>query len=158
MMSRDAPEPRPMAERNPYDTLFVIFAFALQIALIVFFATRTWAYATALEFGWIIYALALPALVVSLVLIGAGRPWYQWLAGIAYTAFAIFGYVVDIARPIAFRDPAYGPVLVPYVVLYVGSLMFYWFPVGRLSRRLWFVYGGLYVVSTALNVLSHGGG
>jgi hypothetical protein len=147
-----------MVERTPYDTLFVIFAFALQIALIAFFITRTWAYATALDFGWIVYALALPALVVSLILLRAGRPWYQWLAGFAYTTFAIFGYVVDIAVPVSFRDPVYWPILLPYAVLYVGSLMFYWFPVGRLSRRLWFIYGGLYAVSTALNALSHGGG
>lgn len=138
-----------------YDRLFVFTSFFIQIALLVYFAIRKWDFDLAMGWGWSIYALALPAVIVSLVLLIAGKPWYLWLAGFLYAAWAVFGYVVDIAHPVAWRSPVNLSVLVPYVLLYMAGLMFYWWPLGAIRRPLWFIYVVLFVISTVLNISSH---
>ena len=138
-----------------YEKLFVFTAFFVQIALLVYFAIRKWNFDLAMQWGWPIYALALPAVIVSLVLLVAGKPWYLWSAGFLYAAWAVFGYVVDIAHPIAWRSPGHLSVLIPYVLLYLAGLMFYWWPLGTIRRPLWFIYAVLFVISTLLNISSH---
>ena len=66
-----------------------------------------------MQFGWIVFALAVTAVIVSLVLLIGGKPWYLWLAGFLYAAWAILGYLVDIARPVAWRSPILWPVFHP---------------------------------------------
>ena len=145
-----------MAELDRLDKLFVIWAFLLQAALILHFAVRRRFFETyTLEYGWIVYALALPAVAVSLILLLNGRSWSFWLGGFLFLLFAVFGFWVDYLMGINFRSPFRLDVGLPYVFLYLGSIMFYWWPVGMLSRPLWYVYGGLFVVGTVLNILSH---
>ena len=144
-----------MSGLDRYDRLFVFAAFFIQIVLLVFFALRKWKFDTAMQFGWIVYALAVPAVIVSLVLLIGGKPWHLWLAGFLYAAWAILGYVVDIARQVEWRSPILWPVLIPYVLLYLSSLMFYWWPLGNIQRPLWFIYAVLFVISTILNITSH---
>jgi len=139
-----------------YDKLFIFVAFFIQFILLIYFAIRKWDFDLAMQWGWIVYALALPAVIISLVLLFAGKPWYLWLGGFLYAIFAVFGYIVDIAHPVAWRSPVYLPVLIPYVVLYLTSLMFYWWPLGAIRRPLWYIYAVLFVISTSLNVTSHG--
>ena len=43
----------------------------------------------------------------------------------------------------------------PYVFLYLGTVMFYWWPLALLSRPLWFVFAVLFVIGTILNLTSH---
>jgi len=144
-----------MSGLDRYDRLFAFVAFFIQIVLLVFFALRKWKFDTAMQFGWIVFALAVPAVIVSLVLLIGGKRWHFWLAGFLYAAWAILGYVVDIARPVAWRSPILWPVLVPYVLLYLSSLMFYWWPLANIQRPLWFIYGVLFAISSVLNISSH---
>lgn len=144
-----------MSRLDRYDWLFVLVAFFIQIILVVFFALRYWMFDTAIQFGWIVYALAVPAVIASLVLMIGGKHWYIWLGGFLYAAWAILGYIVDIARPVAWRSPILWPVFIPYVLLYLASNMFYWWPLGNIQRPLWFIYGILFVVSTIPNIASH---
>ena len=144
-----------MTTMNRLDRLFVFAAFLIQVVLVIFFALRTWNLTAALRLGWIVYALAIPALAVSIHLMRAGRPWFVWLAGFLYGAWAVFGYLVDVARPLEWRSPILWPVFLPYVLLYLSSLMFYWWPLATIRRPLWFVYAVLFLVSTVLNVSSH---
>jgi hypothetical protein len=139
-----------------YEKLFVSTAFFIQVVLMIYFAFRKWRFDTAMEFGWIVYALALPALIVSLVLLLGGKPWHLWLGGFLYTGWAAYGAFVDIARPVSWRSPIYWPVFGPYVLLYLSCMMFYWWPLGNIRRPLWFAYAVLFVISTFLNTTSHG--
>lgn len=77
------------------------------------------------------------------------------LGGFLFLVFALFGYWVDYVARIEFRNPIRPSVLVPYVVLYLATVMFYWWPLGLLSRPLWFVYAILFVIATILNLTSH---
>lgn len=137
--------------------LFVITAFVIQLVLIAHFALRRWAFAAAMRFGVFVYGLCIPAVIVSIALWIDGQPWYLWAAGLLYTAWAAFGYRVEYVLHINWRTPIRWPIFIPYVVLYLASIMFYWWPLATISRPLWFVYAALFVASAIFNVLSHAG-
>lgn len=137
------------------DTVFVIFAFLLQIVLIVHFALRRWAYDTALRFGPLVYALGIPAAAISMAQFVNGEVWYMWLGGALYAVFGAFGYIVEYIAEIQWRKPIYLPVFLPYVGLYLGALCFYWWPLGTISSALWYAYTVLFLISTTLNLMSH---
>jgi hypothetical protein len=142
---------------GPLDTLFVLFAFLIQIALIVYFALCRWAFATAVRTGWLIYALGVPAAAISMAQFVTGKPWYLWLGGALFAVFGAFGFVVEYLLHIEWRDPVYLPVFLPYMTLYLGAICFYWWPLGTIDAVLWYAYTALFLVSTLLNALSHAG-
>ena len=43
-----------MFGQDRFETLFVVFAFFMQVALIVLFALRKWSFESAMRYGWII--------------------------------------------------------------------------------------------------------
>jgi hypothetical protein len=137
------------------EVLFVVWAFLFQAVLIVHFSLRKWFFHVALKYGWIVYALSLPAFIVSVSLLLNGKTWWLWLSGFIYLVWAIYGYTVEYIKGIEWRNPIRWSVGGPYVFLYLATTMFYWWPVGLISRPLWYVYVVLFVASTVLNVTSH---
>lgn len=135
--------------------LFIGWAFLFQLALIVHFALRRWRFGWVERYGWVTYGLAVPATAVSLILLLESAPWPFWLGGFLCAGWALFAFTVEYIRQIEWRSPPRWSVFVPYLLLYLATIMFYWWPLGLLSRTLWLVYGGLFVVSTLLNVASH---
>jgi len=145
-----------MEKLDILDKLFIGWAFLFQILLIVHFAIRKPLYESyTVKCGWIIYALCIPAVVISIILLRGEKSWSFWLGGFLFLAFAIFGYWVDYVAQVQFRSPLRFSILVPYVFLYLATVMFYWWPIADLSRSLWFVYAILFVIATILNVTSH---
>lgn len=140
---------------DKYNTLFVIWAFVLQICLIVLFAIRRSNLDLILEHGWIFYLLSIPALIVSIIMLRGGKEWSFWIGGFIFLLWAIFGLIVEYGLKIQWRSPIVWPILIPYVVLYLGTIMFYWFPLGIISRPLWYIYAVLFGLSTYLNITSH---
>lgn len=141
---------------DKFQKLYVFSSFFIQIVLLLYFAIRKWNFDLALRWGWVIYALAVPALILTILLMRGRTSWFFWISGFLYLAWAVFGYVVDIAHPVEWRSPIFWPVFLPYVLLYMATLMFYWWPLAIIQRPLWYVYAGLFLVSTYLNVSSHG--
>jgi hypothetical protein len=140
------------------ETLYAISAFLFQIILIIHFSLRKFAFERYTQrFGWVVYAVSIPAVIVSLLLLFADKPWSLWASGLIYLVWGIFGYVVEYVRKIQWRNPVYWPIFGPYVFLYLATVMFYWWPLGLISRPLWFVYAVFFVISTTLNVTSHRG-
>lgn len=135
--------------------LVAVPAVLFHLVLLAHFGVRRWAFDTALRWGWIVYALSIPAAAVSILLILEGVWWAYWAGGAIYLVWAVLGYVVEYVLGIEWRHPVRWPIFAPYVTLYLGASMFYWWPVGLLSRRLCFVLGALFMVSAALNVTSH---
>ena len=145
-----------MTKLDSLDKLFIVLAFLLQILLVVHFAIRKPLFESyTAKYGWIIYALCIPAVVISIVLLRGGKSWSFWLGGFLFLVFAIFGYWVDYVAQIPFRNPLQLSIVFPYAFLYLATMMFYWWPLGLLSRPLWFVYAILFVISTILNITSH---
>lgn len=138
------------------DRLFVAWAFFFQLALIAHFALRKPFFEQyTMQYGWIVYTLSIPAVAISIVLLSAGKSWSFWLAGFIFVIFAAFGYWVDYVAQIPFRSPLQLSIFLPYVLLYLATVMFYWWPIALLSRPLWFAYAVLFVISTILNIESH---
>jgi hypothetical protein len=137
------------------DALFVIWAFLFQIILIIYFALRKWRFEAAMRYGPIVYALSIPAVAISIILLVGGKMWSLWLGGFIYFVWAVYGYFVDYVRKIQWRDPIHWQVFGPYVLLYLATVMFYWWPLAHIRRPLWYVYATLFIISTMLNVTSH---
>ena len=138
------------------DKLFVVWAFLFQIILIAHFALRKPFFESyTVKYGWIVYALCIPAVVISVILLLGGKSWSFWLGGFLFLLFAAFGFWVDYVAQIPFRNPLRLTVVVPYVFLYLTTVMFYWWPLGLLSRPLWLAYAILFVIATILNITSH---
>jgi len=134
---------------------FVVSAFLFQILLIIHFMLRKWRFGFAMRYGWIVYALSIPAVSVSIVLLLGGMAWSLWLSGFLYLIWAIFGFTVEYVNKIKWRNPIRWPIFSPYVILYLATIMFYWFPLGLVAKPLWYLYALLFMFSTILNVTSH---
>ena len=138
------------------DTLFVIWAFFLQVVLILHFALRKPFFETyTLKFGWIVYALCIPAAVISILLLLGGKTWSFWLGGFLFLIYAAYGYWIDYIKGIEWRNPLRKDIMFPYVTLYLSAIMFYLWPLALLYRPLWYVFAVLFVMGTILNITSH---
>jgi hypothetical protein len=138
------------------DTLFVVWAFLFQIILIVHFAVRKRLFESYTQkYGWLVYALCIPAAIISVILLLGGKSWTMWLAGFLFAIYAAYGYWIDYVKQIPWRKPLQRSIMFPYVTLYLATVMFYWWPLWPLSRPLWIAYAVLYVIATVLNITSH---
>ena len=146
------------APLSPDKILFAAWALFFQVVLIVHFALRKWAFDRYIyRYGWIVYALGVPAAAISLILLLRGRTWSLWLGGFVYLVWAIYGYTVEYLLRIPWRTPPRWPILGPYLLLYLSTVMFYWWPLGLVRRPLWYAYAALFAISTFINITSHRG-
>jgi hypothetical protein len=124
--------------------------------LIVHFCLRKWLFDVyIMKYGWVVYALSIPAAGVSAALLLGGATWWLWLGGFLYLVWAIYGYLVEYAARIEWRSPIRWSLFGPYVFLYLATIMFYWWPLALIRKPLWYAYAVLFVISTILNVTSH---
>ncbi len=145
-----------MSKLDNLDKLFVFWSFFFQFVLIVHFALRKYFFESyTFKYGWLVYALCIPAAVISIVLLLGGKSWSFWLGGFLFVVYAAYGYWIDYIKQIQFRNPLQLSIMFPYVFLYLSTVMFYWWPLGQLSRPLWFAYAILFVIATILNITSH---
>ena len=144
-----------MQSLDSLDFLFIIWAFFFQIVLIVHFAIRKRYFESyALKYGWLVYALSIPAVIISIILLLGGKPWSFWVGGFLFLVYASYGYRIDYVKQIQWRNPLRPSIMVPYVFLYLATVMFYWWPLGLLNRPLWIIYAVLFVIATILNITS----
>ena len=144
-----------MSGLDNLEVVFVIWAFLFQLVLIVHFALRKWRFDIVMRYGLIVYALGIPAAVISIILLAGGKPWYLWVGGFIYLVWGLYGYWVEYIRKIEWRNPPRWEILFPCIILYLATIMFYWWPLARVSKPLWYVYTVLFVISTILNLTSH---
>ncbi len=144
-----------MISLEPLETLFVATAFTFQIILIIHFALRKWRFELAMRYGLIVYALSIAAAVVSTMLLLDNMPWSFWLGGYFYLIWGLFGYIIEYRMKMEWRNPIRWSIFGPYVLLYLATNMFYWFPLALLWKPLWYIFAILFIASTLLNVTSH---
>lgn len=139
-----------------FEGIFVTAAFLFQIILICHFALRKWRFELAMRYGPIVYALSIPAAILSIVLLLNGKTWGFWSGGLLYLAWAGFGFTVEYLLKITgWRQPIRWEIFIPYVSLYLATVMFYWWPLALIYKPLWYGYAVLFAVSTILNIQSH---
>jgi hypothetical protein len=144
-----------MINQDMLQTGFVILAFVIQVMLVVDFAARNWKPSIEKRLGWLVYAMGLPASILGVLFLVNDQPWYYWTATLLFTIWAAFGYMIDIVLRVKWRGPAKRSIFVPYVVLFVSSLLAFWVPLWFIRPVLWGAYGLLYATHTALNMYSH---
>lgn len=110
--------------------------------------------------GFAILALAVPAALAAVGMRRAEAGWLAWLGPRVFLSFLAVMIVVDYLAPLEFRDPVRPSVLVPYLVLFFGSILVMGLPMFWLDRRLWLVTVGTTVVHLAAMALAmrHGVG
>lgn len=86
----------------------LLFAFLMEILLIVHFALRRWRFEKAMRMGWVYGVLGIPGVLLSIYLWLAGMAWYFVIAGFLTGAWALLGFYVDGVKGIEWRGPSTG--------------------------------------------------
>jgi len=136
-------------------TVFVVFGFTCQFLLLAFFVAHLRRSALEGAFASVVYGLGLAAAVLAVASGAAGEPWWMVLAFALYAIWAAFGAVIDVIRPIPWRQPPRWTILVPYAVLLMAALLAFWVPLWWVDRALWVAFGVLYAAHLTLNIASH---
>lgn len=87
--------------------------------------------------GYLIAGLALPATVALVGYARAGSPW--WVGPAVFDGFVALMLVVDYLRPVQFRSPRKPVILVPYLLLFFGSIFLMGISMYGVDRSLWLV-------------------
>jgi hypothetical protein len=145
-----------LASVDELNLLFTAWVFFYLIVLIIHFSIRRVFFDSyTMRYGWWVYLLGIPAAVISIIMLRGGMTWSFTVGGLLCLAFSGFGYYVDYVLTTPWRSPVFLPILIPYVILYLGTIMFYWFPLALINRNLWYIYTMLFAISTILNITSH---
>jgi hypothetical protein len=89
--------------------------------------------------GFVILLLAIPAAIALIAFIHERANWIHWIGPIIYLVFIVLLLVVDYIRPVEFRSPMRPEILVPFLVLFFGGILFMGVPMFRINRPLWLV-------------------
>ncbi|MFC2095810.1 hypothetical protein ACFLSW_05180 [Candidatus Bipolaricaulota bacterium] len=89
--------------------------------------------------GRVIVALAIPAMAAIAAFIRAGTGWRHWTGPSVFVAFVAMLVAVEYIWQVEFRSPMRYSILVPYLVLFFGSILLMGLPMFRLNRPLWLV-------------------
>jgi len=89
--------------------------------------------------GYVIVALAVPATLALVAFWRARAGWLHWVGPAAYLAFVVFMGLVEYIWQVEFRSPMRYGILVPYLLLFFGSILLMGLPMFRLDQRLWLV-------------------
>jgi hypothetical protein len=89
--------------------------------------------------GYAIIGLALPAGMALAAFIRARAGWLHAAGPAAFIVFVSLMVAVDYVKPVEFRSPARYGILVPYLLLFFGSILLMGLPMFRIDRRLWLV-------------------
>ncbi len=100
---------------------------------------RTGAMAINHYIGFVIILLAIPAMIALIAFFLEGANWIHRIGPILFLAFIVLLLVVDYLRPVEFRSPARPEILVPFLVLFFGGILFMGLPMFRINRTLWLV-------------------
>ncbi len=100
--------------------------------------------------GFVILFLAVPAAIALIAFFRERADWIHRIGPIVFLAFIVLLLVVDYIRPVEFRSPARPEILVPFLLLFFGGILFMGFPMFRINRPLWFVTA----VTTVFHLIS----
>ncbi len=98
--------------------------------------------------GYFIMILAVPSIIALIAFVRTGAGWIHWAGPAVFLVFVIFMVFVDYLLPVEFRSPVRYDILVPYLLLFFGSILLMGLPMFRLNPMLW-----LLTVSTSVLLL-----
>jgi hypothetical protein len=89
--------------------------------------------------GYGIVALGVPAILTIVAFARVQTSWRQWIGPAVFLTFLAFMILVEYIWRVEFRSPMRYDILVPYLVLFFGSIVLMGLPMFRMNRRLWLV-------------------
>ena len=89
--------------------------------------------------GFVIILLAIPAMIALVAFFLEGANWIHRIGPIIFLVFIVLLLFVDYIRPVEFRSPIRSEILVPFLVLFFGGILFMGLPMFRINRLLWLV-------------------
>jgi hypothetical protein len=95
-----------------------------------------------------IIALGIPAGLALLSFIRSNSGWRFSAGPVCFIVFVTTSFVVDYLLEVEFRMPRRPEILVPYLMLFFGSIVLMGAPMLRIDRRLW----GVTVVTSLILV------
>ena len=96
--------------------------------------------------GYGIVTLAIPAAIAIGAFIKEKSWWRHWIGLIAFIVFVVIHIFVEYILKVEFRSPMRYDILIPYLILFFGSIFFMGISMLRINQRLWLVT----VVTTVL--------
>jgi len=103
------------------------------------FLTRPFAAEVNPALGLVIAALSIPATWALGVFVRCRAGWRHIAGPVVFDAFVVLYVLVDRVARIEWRDPVLPSVMVPYLVLFFGSIVLMGLPMYRIDRRRWLV-------------------
>jgi len=89
--------------------------------------------------GYGIIALGLPAILAMVSFVRGHAGWRQWIGPAVFLLFLVLMILVEHIFMVEFRSPMRYDILVPYLVLFFGSIFLMGLPMFRMDRRLWLI-------------------
>ena len=86
-----------------------------------------------------IIALGVPAGLALVSFIRSGSGWRFYAGPVCFLTFVTAGIAVDYLLDMEFRSPRRPEILIPYLILFFGSIALMGAPMLRINRRLWVV-------------------
>ena len=125
-----------------------------------FLSRRRWGMSVNHGLGYAIAALAIPATAALVAFWQAGADPLLLLGPLVFDAFVVLLLAVEYVRPVEFRNPRRPGILVPYLVLFFGSIVLMGLPMFWIDRGLWAVTAvtSLALVGSMLWAMRHGVG
>ena len=104
--------------------------------------------------GFGIIALGLPAILVIIVFVREKAGWQHWIGPVVFLIFLVVMICVEHIWSIEFRSPMRYEILIPYLVLFYGSILLMGLPMFRINRGLWLITAITSVVHLGAMVLA----
>ncbi|GMQ81853.1 MAG: hypothetical protein BMS9Abin05_1290 [Rhodothermia bacterium] len=89
--------------------------------------------------GYVIITLVIPSTISLIAFVRSGAGWLQWAGPASFLAFVVLMLSVDYVWVVEFRSPTRYNIVVPYLVLFFGSILLMGLPMFKLNRSLWLV-------------------
>lgn len=96
--------------------------------------------------GYAIIALCIPSLIALVAFLHLRANWLQWIGLAVFLVFLALMIAVEYTWQVEFRSPPRYEILIPYLVLFFGSILLMGLPMFSMDQRLWLVT----VVTTVL--------
>lgn len=89
--------------------------------------------------GYGVIALGFPAVLAIVAFVRVRASWRQWIGPAVFITFLALMIIVEYILRVEFRSPMRYDILVPYLVLFFGSILLMGLPMFRMDPRLWLV-------------------
>ncbi|HPH10040.1 MAG TPA: hypothetical protein PKW59_04105 [Thermotogota bacterium] len=121
---------------------------AINIFSFLMFLSRVHFENFASVFGLFALLAAIPAALIGVINLLQKAPFFSWFPALVYASWGVLDLFLDHLYKIEFRQPMRPAILVPFLVLYYGSIAGMGFSFWKVNFSFWLICA----ITSALNV------